>query len=214
MKEEVAATAARLVVEEGLESVKARKVDKLKATMPDGVTFRAVATEWYEKQAPQWSPSHAARSLRQLERDLYPWIGGRPMAEIHAMELLAVLQKVEDRGAVETADRVLMLARQVWDYWLPTAKVAQRNITEGLKKRLTPYRALILPVMTLAIVAMSYGVLLFVCDPFLSKSGKGIYNWIFIAAIVASIVWVILSWVQKSAALVAATDTRKLRKAA
>lgn len=125
---------------EGGDPVKARKVDKLKATMPDGVTFRAVATEWYEKQAPQWSPSHAARSLRQLERDLYPWIGGRPMAEIHAMELLAVLQKVEDRGAVETADRVLMLARQVWDYWLPTAKVAQRNITEGLKKRLTPYR--------------------------------------------------------------------------
>jgi hypothetical protein len=81
-------------------------------------------------------------------------------------------------------------------------------------KWLMPYRALILPVMTLAIVAMSYGVLLFVCDPFLSKSGKGIYNWIFIAAIVASIVWLILSWVQKSAALVAAKDSRKLRKAA
>jgi len=62
------------------------------------------------------------------------------MAEIHALELLAVLQKVEDRGALETADRALMLARQVWDYWLPTASVQQRNITEGLKKRLTPYR--------------------------------------------------------------------------
>ncbi len=56
------------------------------------------------------------------------------------MELLAALQKVEERGAVETADRVLMLARQVWEYWLPTADVQQRNITEGLKKRLTPYR--------------------------------------------------------------------------
>jgi integrase len=33
-----------------------------------------------------------------------------------------------------------MLARQVWDYWLPTADVQQRNITEGLKARLTPYR--------------------------------------------------------------------------
>jgi hypothetical protein len=81
-------------------------------------------------------------------------------------------------------------------------------------KWLRPYRALILPVTTLAIVAMSYGVLLFVCDPFLSKSGKGIYNWIFIAAIVASSVWLILSWVKKSAPLVAAVDTRKLRKAA
>ena len=62
------------------------------------------------------------------------------MPEIHPMELLAALQKVEQRGAIETADRVLMLARQVWDYWLPTADVKQRNITEGLKGRLTPYR--------------------------------------------------------------------------
>jgi len=81
-------------------------------------------------------------------------------------------------------------------------------------KWLMPYRALILPVTTLAIVATSYGVLLFVCDPFLSKAGKGIYNWIFIAAIVASSVWLILTWVQKSAPLLAATDSRKLRKAA
>jgi hypothetical protein len=81
-------------------------------------------------------------------------------------------------------------------------------------KWLMPYRALILPVTTLAIVAMSYGVLLFVGDPFLSKSWKGIYNWIFIAAIVASTVWLILSWVKKSAPLVAAAEPRTLRKAA
>jgi integrase len=62
------------------------------------------------------------------------------MSAIEPMELLAVLHKVEERGALETADRALMLARQVYDYWLPTADKSQRNITEGLKKRLTPYR--------------------------------------------------------------------------
>lgn len=56
------------------------------------------------------------------------------------MELLAALQKVEERGALETADRALMLCRQVWRYWLPTASNIQRDITEGLKARLTPYR--------------------------------------------------------------------------
>ena len=81
-------------------------------------------------------------------------------------------------------------------------------------KWLMPYRALILPVTTLAIVAISYGVLLYVCDPFLSKSGKWIYNWIFVAAIVAGSVWFVLSWVQKCAPLVAAMGSRKLRKAA
>jgi uncharacterized membrane protein len=55
------------------------------------------------------------------------------------MELLAVLQKIEERGAVSTAHRVLDIARQVWDYWLPSAEVQQRNITEGLKARLQSF---------------------------------------------------------------------------
>ena len=131
---------AKMQKAEGSDPVQARKVERLKTARPGGDTFKAVALEWYAKQAPQWSTSHAERSLRQLERDLFPWIGTREMTDIHPMELLAALQKVEERGAVETADRVLMLARQVWDYWLPTADVQQRNITEGLKGRLTPYR--------------------------------------------------------------------------
>jgi integrase len=131
---------AKMQKAEGSDPVQARKVERLKTSRTGGDTFKAVALEWYATQAPQWSTSHAERSLRQLERDLFPWIGTRAMTDIHPMELLAALQKVEERGAVETADRVLMLARQVWDYWLPTADVQQRNITDGLKGRLTPYR--------------------------------------------------------------------------
>jgi len=131
---------ARLQKSTGADPVQVRKIEKLKASRSSADTFKAIALEWYGKQAPQWSPAHAGRMLRQLERDLFPWIGERPIAQIHAMELLAALHKVEERGALETADRALMLARQVWDYWLPTADVSQRNITEGLKKRLTPYR--------------------------------------------------------------------------
>jgi integrase len=132
--------AAKLLKSDGRDPVQARKVQKLRESRTTGDTFEAIALEWYAKQAPQWSDSHAGRMLRQLERDLFPWIGARPIADIHAMELLAALQRVEERGALETADRALMLARQVWDYWLPTADVKQRNITEGLKGRLTPYR--------------------------------------------------------------------------
>ena len=135
-----ARNAAKLQKCQGVDPVMMRKVEKLRASRSDDDTFRTVALEWYGKQSPQWSDNHAERSLRQLERDLFPWIGDRPMTEIHAMELLAALQKVKERGAIETADRVLMLARQVWDYWLPTAHVQQRNMTEGLKGRLTPYR--------------------------------------------------------------------------
>lgn len=136
----LARDAAKLQRSKGSDPVQVRKIEKLKATRNSGDTFKAIALEWYGKQAPQWSDSHAERMLRQFERDLFPWIGDRPISQIHAMELLAVLQKIEARGALETADRALGLARQVWEYWLPTADVQQRNITEGLHARLTPYR--------------------------------------------------------------------------
>jgi len=132
--------AARLQKAAGVDPVQARKLEKLKGTREGGDTFKAVALEWHGKQVDRWSPGHADRTMRQLERDLFPWLGDRQMATIEPMELLAVLQKVEERGAVETADRGLMVARQVYEYWLPTASNTQRNITEGLQKRLTPYR--------------------------------------------------------------------------
>ena len=77
-----------------------------------------------------------------------------------------------------------------------------------------PYRALILPVTTLAIVTISYEVLLYVCDPFLSKSGKGIYNWMFVVGIVATSAWLIVTWVRKCAPEVAAEESSRLRKQA
>ncbi len=131
--------AAKLQKAEGVDPVEARKRKRLQAINPGGDSFRVVATEWYEKQAPQWSEAHASRSWRQFERDLFPWIGDRAMASILPTELLAVLRKIEQRGAIETADRALMLARQVWSYGVATGRV-QANITTDLKGALTPYR--------------------------------------------------------------------------
>ena len=81
-------------------------------------------------------------------------------------------------------------------------------------KWIMPYKALILPVTTLIIVAVAYGVLLYVCHPFLNKAGKGIYNWIFIVGIVSASAWLILTWVQKCAPQVTAEESRRLRKQA
>jgi hypothetical protein len=131
---------ARLQKAAGVDLVQSRRLDKLKGQREGGDTFKAVALEWHAKQVARWSPGYADRTQCQLERDLFPWLGERDMRSIEPLELLAVLQKVERRGAVETADRGLMLARQVFEYWLPTAEITQRNITEGLQKRLTPYR--------------------------------------------------------------------------
>ncbi len=135
----LARDAAKLQKSDGRDPVQARKVAKLKASNPTGDTFKAVALEWYDKQAPHWSPAHAARSMRQLERDLFPWLGERKLKDVEPVELLATLRKVEERGAVETADRGLMLCRQIWRYGVATGRV-DRDIAADLKGALTPYR--------------------------------------------------------------------------
>jgi integrase len=60
------------------------------------------------------------------------------MDDIQPAELLTVLQKVEKRGAVETATRGLLLAGQVWRYGVATCR-ASRDITADLKGALSPY---------------------------------------------------------------------------
>jgi integrase len=130
--------AAKAIKGQGVDPVQARKLEKLKAANPEGDTFKAVALEWFKLQTPSWSPSHATRSLRNLEKDLFPFIGAKLMTEIHPMELMQAVKKVEERGAMEAARRVLDTAGQVFKHWLPMAPPQYRNITEGLKARLTP----------------------------------------------------------------------------
>ena len=132
---------AKALRRKGVDPINAKQLEKLKGRQQADNSFEYIAREWHKKQTSNWSTVHATTVLRRLERDLFPWIGKRPIEQIHAMELLAALQKIEDRQAFETTHRVLDTAGQIWDYWLPTADVQQRNITEGLKARLKPYRS-------------------------------------------------------------------------
>lgn len=132
---------AKALKHKGVDPIQAKQVNKLKAIRQADDTFEAIALEWYSKQTSNWSEVHAKTVKRRMERDLFPWIGKKPMAQIHAMELLAALQKIEARQAIETAHRVLDVAKQVWQYWLPTTDIEHRDITIGLKARLQPYRS-------------------------------------------------------------------------
>jgi hypothetical protein len=132
---------AKALKHKGVDPVQNKQVNKLKSIRQADDTFEVVAREWHSKQTSNWSEVHAKTVKRRMERDLFPWIGKQPMAQIHAMELLAALQKIEARQAIETAHRVLDIAKQVWQYWLPTTDIEQRDITIGLKARLQPYRS-------------------------------------------------------------------------
>lgn len=124
--------AARKLIANGADPSEAKRAEKLAQSIGAANSFAAVAREWYEKEKPHWSDSHATRTLRALEKDLFPRLGNRPIADIKAPELLAELRKVEGRGAVETAHRVKQVAGQVFRYAVATGR-AERDPSGDLK---------------------------------------------------------------------------------
>jgi integrase len=100
-------------------------------------SFEVVAREWFARYSGSWVESHASRILRRFERDLFPWIGSRPVAEITPPELLASLRRIEDRGAVETAHRAKSDCGQVFRYAIATGR-AERDPSQDLRGALPP----------------------------------------------------------------------------
>lgn len=109
------------------------------ATPDAGDTFEAIAREWFRKFSQAWAENHGNRILRRLERDIFPWLGQRPASEIKAPELLACIQRIEERGALETAHRALQNCGQVFRYAIATGR-AERNPAADLRGALPPVR--------------------------------------------------------------------------
>jgi len=96
-----------------------------------------VAREWFGKHSSNWSDSHADQIIRRLERDIFPWIGGKPIADITASELLEAIHRIEQRGALETAHRILGNCGQVFCYAVATGR-AERDPSGDLRGALPP----------------------------------------------------------------------------
>lgn len=79
-------------------------------------TFERVAREWHGNAKAQWATIHASDIIRSLERDVFPAIGGLPIAELNPPIILGVLREIEVRGAIETAKRVRQRISAVFVY--------------------------------------------------------------------------------------------------
>lgn len=93
--------AAKEQIKQGIDPSHSRKLEKPAAQVAAANSFESVAREWHENQLERWTPEHAGRTMRRLERDAFSAIGARPIAEIEAPELLIMLRRVEARAQHE-----------------------------------------------------------------------------------------------------------------
>jgi integrase len=130
---------ARRLLVDHVDPSENRKAAKLAGAERAANSFEVVGREWFEKQKPMWNEAHADRILSRFERDIFPWIGARPIADVNAADLLAVIRRIEKRGALETAHRALGNCGQVFRYAVSTGRCA-RDPSSDLRGALPPVK--------------------------------------------------------------------------
>jgi integrase len=130
---------ARKQVASGIDPSENRKAQKSARADRAANSFEVVAREWFAKYSPTWAKDHGNRIIRRFERDIFPWIGGRPIAEVTAPELLTTVRRIEERGALETAHRALANCGQVFRYAIATGR-AERDPSGDLRGALPPVK--------------------------------------------------------------------------
>lgn len=116
---------ARKQLATGSDPMAALKFEKIARRLAVEDTFAAVAKKWWESWKAARSDSHTVYVWRRLEADVFPAFGLRPVAEIEAPELVAMMKAIEKRGALDIAKRALQTCSQSFRY----------AIAHGLAKR-------------------------------------------------------------------------------
>lgn len=131
---------ARKLLADGIDPGAKRKAE----ASADADTFEAVAREWFAMHSPKWAPGHAVKIIRRLERDVFPWIGSRPIARLKAPDVLALLRRIESRGAIDTAHRAQQNCGQVMRFAVATGR-ADADVTRDLRGSLAPSQPTVYP---------------------------------------------------------------------
>ncbi|MBQ4769883.1 tyrosine-type recombinase/integrase [Pectobacterium versatile] len=113
---------ARALLAQGINPSDSRRADKLALQFSADNTFEAVAREWHASKQATWSEGYAKEVIQYLGKEIFPFLGKRPIDQIAPLELLAVLQKIEKRGALEQASKIRRRCGEVFRYAVVTGR--------------------------------------------------------------------------------------------
>lgn len=130
----------------GIDPAQSKRVDKMQKRAAAVNTFEVVAREWHANKSETWKENTAKEAMNRLQKDIFPTIGSRPIAEVDAPLLLDVLRQVEKRGAVDMAARLGQLCSQIFRYGIAKGLIKYNPVPDlrgALKPRARGHHAAI-----------------------------------------------------------------------
>ncbi|KTD68875.1 integrase [Legionella steelei] len=101
------------------------------------IIFKEVAEHWYKKNIHRWKEVTSNRHYKSLVRDIYPFIGEKPIDGITKLELLAIIHPHELKGHHEVAHRLHNRLKDIFEFAVG-ASLTENYPFIGLKKVLAP----------------------------------------------------------------------------
>tara|TARA_B100001093_G_scaffold256551_1_gene245321 strand:- start:160 stop:873 length:714 start_codon:yes stop_codon:yes gene_type:complete len=126
------ATEAKTLLRQGINPSEQKRLNKAAKLLAQASSFSSISAEWMATHIEDKSASHQKRTKAPLARHLLPYLGNRPLAEITAAELLAVLRKAESAGLIDSARRARQLFGQIARYAIATGRI-DRDVAADLK---------------------------------------------------------------------------------
>ncbi|APY61119.1 DUF4102 domain-containing protein [Salmonella enterica subsp. enterica] len=139
--------AAKKILAAGGDPGETKKSEKLAQKLNAENTFEAVAREWHQTKADRWSLRYRDEIIDTFEKDIFPYIGKRPIADIKPMELLEALRKMEKRGALEKMRKVRQRCGEVFRFAIITGR-ANYNPAPDLASALATPKKVHFPFLT------------------------------------------------------------------
>ncbi|OTA14942.1 integrase [Xenorhabdus vietnamensis] len=130
---------AKKLIAEGIDPNQDKKQKKLAAQGEISNTFESIAREWYEGRKDRWSVGYREDMMDAFEKDVFPYIGHRPIAEIKTLELLDLLSIMEKRGVTDKLKKVRQRCGEVWTYAIITGR-AEYNPAPDLASAFIPHQ--------------------------------------------------------------------------
>lgn len=132
--------AAKKLLESHKDPLEQRKLGKVEIRNDYKNTFESVARDWHDNNLHAWKEKHGSNILKRLEAGIFPHIGKRPIRLIATPEILVALRKIEERGHIDLAHRILQSVSQVFRFAVAVG-LTERDITIDLRGALKPVQS-------------------------------------------------------------------------
>lgn len=138
---------ARTMLAEGIDPSLHRKAVKATREALAANSFEIICREWLENKRSNIEEAQYKKALARQEKDVFPWMGKRPITDITAPEVLAVLRRIDERGARYTAHKAKSEISQCFRYAIANGR-AERDPCPDLKGAIPAPKTKNLPSIT------------------------------------------------------------------